>query len=437
MQQVRTADSAHGSAEDAPASATAPGAFPLSGIRVLDLTHVLAGPFCSLLLAQLGADVIKIERPGGGDVNRTHGAVREDAQGRRAHGEIIHLGRNKRSLALDLSSEDGRDLFKRLAGVADVVVENFRPTTMDKLGLGYSVLREVNPRLIYACISGFGHLDIYQSPYWDRPAFNMIAQAMSGVLEITGQRDGPPVPTAVALGDFVPALYATIGILAALEYRGRTSVGQLVDVAMYDALIPLTVRQTIKYALTGQVQQRGQELFNSMMGIFKTGDGYVGTTVVGDPMWERCCKAIGRPDLIDHELMNEDHKRGRNYEEHIRPILEAWASDKTKHQVTEIFLAHDVTAGPVQNTKDVFEDPHIAARNMLVEVGDMVGGTVKVPGLPIKFSHVGEVPPVQASWLGANTAEVLREYLGLDDEAILDLERGGTIRRSESGPADQ
>lgn len=431
MQQVRASDRVTGPTTTEQ-QATAPRqaeTFPLSGIRVLDLTHVLAGPFCSLLLAQLGADVIKIERPDVGDVNRSHGPSRVDDQGRRAHAEIIHLGRNKRSLAMDLSTEAGRDLFKRLAAVSDIVVENYRPTTIDKLGLGYSVLKDVNPRLIYACISGFGHLDVHPSPYWDRPAFNMIAQAMSGILEITGHKDGPPVPTAVALGDFIPALYATIGILAALEYRSRTGEGQMVDVSMYDALIPLTVRAVIKYAVAGQVQKRGEELFNSMMGIFKTGDGYVGTTVVGDPMWKRFCRAIGREDLIDHELMNTDHKRGRNYEAHIRPIVEEWASDKDKHEVTRILLEHDVTAGPVQNTKDVFEDPHVAARNMLVEVGDMVGGTVKVPGLPVKFSAIGDVLPVQASWLGADTARVLHEYLGLDERAIAELERTGAVRR--------
>jgi crotonobetainyl-CoA:carnitine CoA-transferase CaiB-like acyl-CoA transferase len=346
---------------------------------------------------------------------------------------MIHLGRNKRSMTLDLSCEAGRETLKELVKVSDVLTENFKPNTMDKLGVGYSVLREVNPRLIYACVSGFGHHDIAPSPYSDRPAFNMIAQAMSGILGINGHAGAPPCPVPVAIGDFIPAMWAAIGVLAALEHRSRTGLGQMVDVAMYDALIPLTVRQTMKYALTGQVQQRGAEMFNSLLGIFEASDGFVSITILGQAAWERLCRLIDRPDMIDSELFNTDRKRGHGFDQHIRPVLEEWARDKTKHEATELFLAHNLAAGPINTIKDVFEDPHVAARGMLVEVGDMDGGTVKVPNLPIKFSQAQGVPPTEAPLLGRDTAAVLREFLGLDDAAIQDLARAGATRRLDSG----
>ena len=400
---------------------------PLIGVRVLDLTHFLSGPFCTLILAQLGAEVVKVERPRLGDPYRRHGPVLTGSDGRTVRTDFVHLNHTKKSVAIDLSTEAGRQLVERLAGRSDVLVENFRPSVMDRMGLGWSSLREVNPRLIYASVSGFGHHDLMSSPYAERPAFNMIAQAMSGIVEVTGSADGPPVPAAVPIGDFVPALYLTIGILAALEHRRRTGRGQLIDVAMYDALIPFIVRPIVKYQATGQVQRRGEEILHSAVGVFRASDGYVALSALGDEMWRRTCAAIERPELASDPRFDTDSKRGLVWAAELVPLFEEWASKRTKREATDALLACDVPCGPVNNARDIVEDPHVAARRMLVEVGDTVGGSLLVPASPIKFSGMEEIPPGEPRPLGADTGDVLRELLDLDEAAIEGLRHAGAI----------
>jgi len=400
---------------------------PLAGLRVLDLTHYIAGPYATLLLAQLGADVVKVERPGHGDAHRSHGPVIRNQQGGEARTDFVHMNRNKRSLGLNLASEAGRELFSRLAATADLVVENFRPSVMDRMGLGWSRLHDLNPRLIYAAISGFGHLDLAPSPYAERPAFNTIAQAMSGIAEITGAAGGPPITTAVAIGDYVPALYTVIGILAAIEHRNRTGEGQLVDVAMYDALIPLNVRSLLKYETTGEIQTRGDEILNSAVGLVRVSDGYVSFSAFGNDMWRRTCEAIGQPQLADDPRFDSDRKRGTGWESDVKPVLEEWAAGRTKAEVAEILLRHQVPVGPVNNARDIIEDPHLEARRMLVEVGDMIGGTVKVPNHPVRFSSIHDVPPREARGLGADNQAVLADYLGLGADEVERLQAAGAI----------
>ena len=401
---------------------------PLAGVKVLDLTHVLAGPFCTLTLAQLGADIIKIEQPGGGDSARVHGPWREDEYGRRASAEIINLGRNKRSVAIDLKQDRGRELLLELVEESDVLVENFRPEVMGRLRLDYPVISERNPGIIYAAISGFGHDETLPSPYRDRPAFNPIAQGMSGLAYLNGDRDRAPVLSSAAIGDFIPGLYAALGICAALREHERTGSGTFLDVAMYDSLIPLNARAILLYSLTGEVQERGAgSRYSTIMGKFKVSDGYVVITVRGDPMWKSFCEAVGHLELLDDPILNKNGMRGEYYESMILPLLEEWGATQTKSSACELLLAAGVSAGPINNTRDLFEDEHVRARHMLREVGDMTGGTATVPGMPIKFKGVEDGPEREADWVGDSGREVLSEVLRYDATTLDELESLGVI----------
>ena len=392
---------------------------PLEGIRVLDLTHVLAGPYCTMLMADNGAEVIKIEPPGVGELGRKQITVAKD--GRLVAHDEVFLHRNKKAIALNLRLEKGKDIFRRLVKVSDVVVENFTPQAMKRLGFGYDALKEINPRIVYTAISGFGHDDIYRGPYTDRPAFNPIAQAMSGMMDITGEGGGPPTLVGVPVGDLVPAIFALSGTLMALRMRDQTGVGQLVDVSMYDCLVSFNQRAVFKHYLTGGIPTRGNQGFGSPLGNFKVKEGYVTMTIMGDAMWHRFCLMIGKPGLETDERLTPDRVRGSKYESVIKPILEEWAKDKTRAEVVELFLANDLPAGPVQNAKDIYECPQVNARNMLVEFDDPIAGHLVETGNPFKFSGVAERLPNPAPDIGQDTDAVLQELLSLSDAELANL----------------
>ncbi|MBI3980303.1 MAG: CoA transferase [Chloroflexi bacterium] len=395
---------------------------PLAGVRVLDLTQGLAGAFCTLVLADFGADVVKIERPDGGDPARHLGARRSDGAGRSASSEFVYLGRNKRSMTLDLRTPAGAAIFGELVQHADVLVENSRPDFLDRLGLGYRTLHERNERLIYACISGFGHRDILESPFWSRGGYNPQIQAMSGIAEMTGQADGPPVDVGVPLADFVPALFATIGILMALEARRSTGRGQMVDTAMYDALAVLNARAIMRYTFAGDVISRGRGVYSAVItSIVRCADGYVSVSVLGAPAWERFCSLIGHPELLQDPQLQTEAARAANNAERIRPLLEEWALGKTKAELTAVLTEAGIGAGAVQNAADLAACPHLQARQMLVEIDDMLGGKVLAPGNPVKLSACAETPRRQAPALGEHTEQILASFLGLSDQEIAGL----------------
>jgi formyl-CoA transferase len=385
---------------------------PLEGLRVLDLTHVLAGPYCTLFMALNGAEVIKIETPEGGEMARR--LLMQARDGRIVDAALAYQNRGKRSLTLNLRSEEGRAIFLDLVRISDVVVENFSATTMKRLGLDYAALRQVNPRIVYTSISGFGHDDILPGPYVDRPAFNLIAQAMGGIMDISGELDGPPIVCGVPLGDLTAGIFGLSGTLLALRQRETTGEGQHVDVAMYDALASYSQRLVTRYYLTGEVPTRGRDNRENPQGIFKVKDGYVAITVMGDAMWGRFCAMLGRPEMRDDPAMNPDTARGKLYDSVLQPMLEAWAAEMTREEVLARFRAADLPCAPVQDTHDLLNCPHLKARNMIVEVDDPVRGCIAYTGNPIKLSAMPEEQPSHAPALGQDTDAILSRLLGLD-----------------------
>lgn len=385
---------------------------PLEGIRVLDLTHVLAGPYCTLFMAFNGAEVIKIETPEGGEMARRLLMTAKD--GRVVDAALAYQNRGKRSLTLNLRTEEGRAIFLDLVRISDVVVENFSATTMKRLGLDYAALKRVNPRVVYTSISGFGHDDIHPGPYADRPAFNLIAQAMGGIMDISGELGGPPIVCGVPLGDLTAGIFGLSGTLLALRQRELTGEGQHVDIAMYDALASYSQRLVTRYYLTGEVPTRGADNRENPQGTFRAKDGWVAITVMGDAMWDRFCRMLGRPELRDDPAMTPDTARGKLYDSVIQPMLEAWAADMTREEVIARFREADLPCAPVQDTHDLLHCPHLKARHMIVEVDDPVRGRIAYTGNPIKMSAVPEEQPRHAPALGQDTAEILSRLLGLD-----------------------
>ncbi|RDJ20637.1 CoA transferase [Bosea caraganae] len=393
---------------------------PLEGVRVLDLAHVLAGPYCTMLMALNGAEVIKVE-PLQGEMFRHHKLVAKD--GRQVTDAVAFLHRSKKAITLDLRTEKGKDLLKQMVATADVLVENFTPQTMRRLGLGYDVLREINPRLVYTSISGYGHDDILKSPYSDRPAFNIVAQAASGLMDITGEPGGAPLAAGLSLGDFVPAVFALSGTLMALRMRDLTGIGQHVDIAMCDCLASFSQIAITENYLTGVLPDRNNLLRGNPRGAFKVKDGYVVMTTIGDAMWARFCTFVGRPELSSDPRFSTDRLRGAQYDTVIEPLLSEWGKDKTRREVVDAFIAADLPAGPVQSAADLLDCPHMKARDMIVEVDDPVHGHLVMTGNPLKFSAVPEATPTPAPKVGQDTDEVLSALLGLREHDIADLRR--------------
>ena len=394
---------------------------PLEGIRVLDLTKVLAGPFCTMILADLGAEVIKIEKPGVGDDARYFTPF---IKGQSAY--FININRGKKSIVINLKNPKGKELFLKLVEKADVVVENFKPGTMEKLGLGYDVLKKVNPRIIYASISGFGQY----GPYRDRLAYDLIAQAMGGIMSITGWPETPPTRVGTAIADILAGLYCCIAILAALRAREVTGEGQRIDVAMVDSVMAACEAYNEMWLVEKKIPTRigNRYEFVYPYDSFKAKDGWVVIGVGNDDMWRRFCNAIGKPELIYHEKFNTNKKRIENYRE-VKQIVEEWTSKRTVKEIVEILLKNKIPCAPIYSIKDVCEDEHIAkVREMVVEIDQPGVGRVKIVGSPIKITPSTCKVRGPAPLLGQHTREVLKEILGMSDKEIEDLEKEGAIQ---------
>ncbi len=397
----------------------------LEGVRVVDLSHVLAAPTTSMYLADLGAEVIHIEREIGDDAREFGPFVGGHDKNRSAY--FISLNRNKKSLVLDLKSRQGREILRDLIRVSDVVLENFRPDTMQKLGFGWEELQKINPRVIYCSICGFGHDSLPECA--SRPAYDMVAQAYSGLMSITGPEGGPPCRVGSSVGDIISGLQATIAILAALQYRQRSGRGQYVDIAMVDGLFSVLENAVARYVNTGEVPGPLGGAHPSITPFqgFQGKDGqWVIAAIGNDKLWTLYCELLDRRDLIDHPKFKTNPLRCDNRKELI-PILEKEMVKKTAQEWCDLFEKHGVPYSPINNLQQICEDPHIAHRKMLVEIDQPVVGKMQVCASPLKLSETPGEVYAPAPMLGQHSEEVLREVLGFSPEKIAQLKAEGTI----------
>ncbi len=392
----------------------------LAGLRVIDLTQMLAGPYCTMMLADQGADVLKIE-PIEGDPTRHFGPFRADDKDHHFGGYFQSTNRNKKSIGLDLKSAEGKDLFRRLVRDADVVVENFRAGVMDRLGVGYESLAADNPRLVYAAIRGFGDPRTGASPYVDRPAFDVVAQAMGGAMGITGPDANTPMKIGPGIGDIFPAALSAFGIMAAVYHAQKTGQGQFVDVAMYDGVLAMCERLVYQYSYTGKspVPEGNQHPILCPFGVFRCKDGMVTIGCPRDSFWRELVDAMGRPELASDPKFLTNNDRLAHASETVA-VVESWTGGLTKAQIAEA-LDGRVPFGPVNTAADIYADPHIAARHMLVEV-EHPGSTkpVTIASTPIRMTATPGGISRRAPLTGEDTDEVL-SALGLGAGEIAGL----------------
>ncbi len=382
---------------------------PLQGLRIVDLTQALAGPFCTMLLADLGADVVKVE-PVSGDMTRFTGPFALEDTEQHYGGYFASINRNKRSVILDLTTPFGKEALRALVGRADAVVENSRAGVMERLDLGYEVLREVNPKLVYAAIRGFGDPRTGTSPYEDWPAYDVVAQAMGGAVGMTGTEDGRTLKIGPPIGDIYPATVAALGVCAALLGVQRGLPGQFLDVSMYDAVLALSEQLVYRYSYTGMVTRPAGNGHPALcpFDLFEAADGYCAIAAPTERHWPLLCDLIGLPDLALDPRCTTNRERVRNAP-FVRGQVTAWTRTRTKAEIVAV-LAGKVPVGPVNTAPEIFEDPHVAVRNMLVDVPHPgSGGDIALPGSPIKLTEtpagIYRRPPL----LGEHTDELLAE----------------------------
>lgn len=392
----------------------------LDQVKVLDVTQVLAGPYCGQLLADMGAQVTKIEQPGTGDQSRT-------ALGFTMKGEdtaaFLAINRNKQSVTLNLKEPAGREIFYALVRESDVVVENFRPGVAKRLGIDYATLSELNPRIICASISGYGQT----GPYADRPAHDLIAQGMTGLMSVTGEPGGPPAKVGISVADLSAGLFCAYGILCAYIARERTGRGQYVDTSIFEAPLALSVFESTELWGLGQVPQPlgSTNRTAAPNQAFKARDGYLNICAANQRLWAKLCNVLGRADLIDDERFVTNDLRMAHRAE-LQVEMERVLAAHDADDWVRIILDEGVPAGPILNYGEVFEHPHTHARDMVVEMDHPVEGRVRGLGVPVKLSDTpGEVRKA-APLLGEDTDEVLRR-LGYDDAAVARLRKDGVI----------
>lgn len=398
------------------AAVTAPPG-PLEGVVVLDCTQVMAGPFCSMLLADMGADVVKVEKPGGDDARRMGPPF--------INGEsaaFLGVNRNKKSIVLDLKNEIDRDVFRRMAARADVVAENFRPGTMARLGLGPDDLRRERPELIYASISGFGQT----GPYADRPGYDLIAQGMSGMMSATGHPDSPPVKISAPVADLAAGMFAANGILAAYIHRLKTGEGQVVDASLLEAAAALTVWEAAEFWGSGAVPApRGSaHRLVAPYQAMESADGHFNIGVANQANYERLCAALERPDLLADPRFADNPQRVRNYAA-LAEEIQRTTRTRASAEWLAVLQAAGVPAGPIYGTDEALADAHLRARGMVVELAHPTAGRVNNLGVPVKLSATPGRVRAPAPTLGQHTESVLRDF-GVPAEqaaAILARER--------------
>jgi formyl-CoA transferase len=389
---------------------------PLDGVRVLDLTRVVAGPYCSMFLGDLGAEVVKVEQPGLGDDTRGWGPP--FAGGESAY--YLCINRNKKSLTLDLKSKRAVELLRQLVKSADVIIENFRPGTMERLGLGEKELRALNPRLIFASLTGFGA----DGPMSDWPGYDLIVQAWGGLMSITGTPDGEPVKVGVAIIDLVAGLMLGKAITAALFAREKIGVGQRIDTSLLEAEVASLINVGSNYLVGGKVPTRWGNAHPNIVPYqnFKTADGYLVIGVASEVIWKRFCQAIGRPDLTDDRRFADNSKRVENRAELISLLSELFLKRNNEAWFKGLTDA-EVPCAPVQSIDQVFQAPQVLHRDMLVEVEHPTAGKVRMAGMPVKFSLTPASVRMPPPLLGEHNSEILKNWLGMNAEAIEELKR--------------
>lgn len=398
----------------------------LEGIRVVDLSHVLAAPTTSMYLADLGAEVIHIEREIGDDAREFGPFVGGHDKNRSAY--FISLNRNKKSLVLNLKSPAGREILRGLIEKSDVVLENFRPDTMQKLGFGWEQLQQINPRVVYCSICGFGHDSLPEAA--SRPAYDMVAQAYSGLMSITGPEGGPPCRVGSSVGDIIAGLQATIGILAALQYRERSGRGQYVDIAMVDGLFSVLENAVARFVNIGEIPGPLGGAHPSITPFqgFQGQDGqWVIAAVGNDKLWLQYCKLLGRPELAEDPRFKTNPLRCDNRKLLI-PILAEEMAKRPAAEWYALFERHGIPSSPINNLQQICEDPHIAHRKMLVEIDQPLVGRMRICASPLKMSETPGEVYAPAPTLGQHSEEVLREVLGYAQERIASLRAEGVIQ---------
>ncbi len=374
----------------------------LGGIKILDLTRVLAGPFCTMILGDLGAEIIKVEVPVRGDDSRSFPPFKG---GESTY--FINLNRNKKSIVLDLKKGGDREKFLKLIEHMDVLVENFRPQTMERMGLGYEELRKVNKELIYACISGFGHY----GPYRDKPGYDIIGQAMGGIMSVTGWPDGPPTRTGTAIADIVAGLFCCVGILSAIHARHVYGLGQKIDISITDSVISCMGTVLQIYLVEKRIPERtgNKYEFLAPYDSYRGRDGWFVLGVGNDKLWKAFCRAINREDLIADSRFETNEKRVENNDA-LKAIIEEWSINYTKDEVIEFLEKHKIPSAPIMSVDQIAKDEHFAgAREMIQEILHPIAGKTKICGNPIKMSVTKPQIREGSPLLGEHTEYILKE----------------------------
>lgn len=401
-------------------------AAPLAGVRVLDLTRVLAGPWCTQNLADLGAEVIKIERPDGGDDTRSWGPpYLVDQQGNETTEAAYYAAanRNKKSVTIDMATQAGADAIRDLAKHCDIVVENFKVGDLKKYGLDYASLQAINPQLIYCSITGFGQ----DGPYANRPGYDFMIQGMGGLMSLTGERDdqpgGGPQKAGVAVADLMTGMYASVGILAALHERSRSGLGQHIDMALLDCQVAMLANQNMNYLASGSPPQRAGNAHQNLVPyqVFAVADGHMIVAVGNDSQFRSYCTAIGHSELALDPRFRTNPQRVRNREPLIALLSEIMQSKPVAYWLS-LFESVNVPAGPINNLEQVYQNPQVQARKMKISLPHPTAGQAKLVASPLRLSdspvQYHSAPPL----LGEHTEQVLTDILGLSPEQIKDLQ---------------
>ena len=401
---------------------------PLVGVRVLDATHIVAGPFCSMILADMGAEVIKIERPGSGDLSRDRGPFVQGADGQEVSSRFLGVNRNKKSVTLDLRDPKCKEAFENLVRESDVLLDNWGSGAFQRLGLGYDHLKEINPDLIYASITGYGDSEGLRGPYSKWPANNLSIQGMAGWMELTGEPDGPPQSVGDNIGDSVPGVWTALGIVLALESRRKTGLGQYVDMAMYECLVSHTISQMNIFQTTGENPGRSRDRLTTAGLTFKAKDGYVVMAGVRSEdrlraMW----KLIGREDLMEDPRYLGKGADGDFWFQNVIPAIEGWSQQLSKWEVAEKLTEIGLSMGVAQTMADLDQCPHLEARQMFVDTGDTMDGRFRSLKTPIRLTGCADPPAETPPELGEHNQAILCSIGGLTPEELAELESQGVV----------
>ncbi|MFW7343127.1 CaiB/BaiF CoA-transferase family protein [Pollutimonas sp. H1-120] len=403
----------------------------LSHLKVLDMARILAGPWCTQNLADMGADVIKVERPGRGDDTRSWGPPWiKDVHGQDTSdsGYYASCNRNKRSITVDISSSEGQEMIRELAAQCDVFIENYKRGDLKRYGLDYESIKKVNPRIVYCSITGYGQ----EGPYADKPGYDFVFQGLGGIMSLTGERDdlpgGGPQKVGIALSDIMTGMYATIAILSALEYRNVSGAGQYIDMALLDCTVAMGSNQATAFLLNGQIPKRFGNAHAAVVPYqaFEVADGHIIVTVGNDGQWQRYCKVMGRPDLAGDERFSTTSNRIINRDALV-PEIARTMLERSRSDWLETLEAAGVPCGPINNYKDVFEDPQVRYRELRVDVPRSDEGVVPVLASPLRLMGTPASYRLAPPALGEHTEQILTSYLGKSKDQIEQLRTRGVI----------